>query len=385
MKVNGISTGIKNTSIEVKAGLQYDSAAHIGATGYYNVFALYNKSGYVTHAVVIGEDGSIADKYVYLTSGITAKYYDSDIKDYVYRYDAIINGEPTEIKSLTALENDGRTNLVKDTLYKASYDADGFVTEMDDVETGHTMNNTAAYKNDGYSVNAVASGAAAATLTLKGATLYLTAGNNTNYVILDEDCRFYVNGKDDTDGKYNEYANASAMLAALGTDNAINGVGKIVVIADKDTGFATSIIILDAVYTATGDVPNGATAGYNVSRLTAAPITVTGTTTGVNLKSVQIKDNAGNNKAFGDTATLTTVIKFFDRDGNWVTVATKEQTINAIAAGSDGVKCIVADNSTGVDVPAVLNPSTSYRVTMTLSNRTIGELSVYDGIVTVGP
>ncbi|WP_151075346.1 S-layer homology domain-containing protein [Flintibacter sp. KGMB00164] len=247
VEVNGITTGIKNTSIEPETGLQYDSAAFDGATGYYNVFALYNKSGYVTYAVVIGEDGSIADKLVYLTSGITSKYYDSTIKEYVYKYDAIINGEPTEIKSLTPFETDGTTDLVKDTLYKASYDADGFVTDMEKHES-NVMDNTADYKAEGYSVNSYAVNSDA-TLTLKGATLYLQEGNNTNYAILDENCRFYVNGKDDKDGKYNEYGNASAMLAALGTDNKVDGAGKIVVIADKNTGYATSIIILDAKYT----------------------------------------------------------------------------------------------------------------------------------------
>ena len=248
VSVNGVTTGIKNTSIDVETGLKYDDAKRGTWGANYNVFALYNKSGYVTYAVVIGEDGSIADKYVYLTSGITAKYYDSDLKDYVYRYDALINGEETEIKSLTAFDVNS-ANLVKDTLYKASYDADGFVTDMENVEAGHTMDNTTAYKANGYSVDT-----GNATLTLAGATLYLTADNNTHYAILDENCRFYVNGKDDTDGKYNEYANANAMLAALGTDHKIDA-GKIVVIADKDSGFATSIIVLDTVYYADGSTP----------------------------------------------------------------------------------------------------------------------------------
>ena len=157
-------------------------------------------------------------------------------------------GEETEIKSLTAFDVNS-ANLVKDTLYKASYDADGFVTDMENVEAGHTMDNTTAYKANGYSVDT-----GNATLTLAGATLYLTADNNTHYAILDENCRFYVNGKDDTDGKYNEYANANAMLAALGTDHKIDA-GKIVVIADKDSGFATSIIVLDTVYYADGSTP----------------------------------------------------------------------------------------------------------------------------------
>ena len=251
VKVNGVTTGIKNTSIETEAGLVEDGN-NITSGVNSNVYALYNKSGYVTYAVVIGEDGSIADKLVYLTSGITSKYYDSTIKEYVYKYDAIINGEPTEIKSLTAFEPNGTTDLVKDTLYKASYDADGFITDMVKNES-QAMDNTTAYKNDGYSVDSI--GSSGATLTLAGATLYMTADDNTHYAILDENCRFYVNGMDDKDGEYNEYGNASAMLAALGTDHKIDNGGKIVVISDKTTGFATSIIILDTKYTDKGSNP----------------------------------------------------------------------------------------------------------------------------------
>ena len=251
VKVNGVTTGIKNTSIEAEAGLAYDDDVRDG-WGACNVFALYNNSGYVTYAVVIGEDGSIADNLVYLTSGITSKYYDSTIKEYVYRYDALVNGEPVEIESLTAFEVDGTTDLVKDTLYEASYDADGFITDMEKPDTPYkTMDNTAAYKDNGYSVDSYPT--TPATLTLSGATLYVTAADNTHYAILDEDCRFYVNGEDDTDGKYNEYANASAMLAALGTDRKIDEGGQLVVIADTNTGFATAIIILDTKYYAKGD------------------------------------------------------------------------------------------------------------------------------------
>ena len=360
VKVNGVTTGIKNTSIETKAGLKEDGN-NINSSVNSNVYALYNKSGYVTYAVVIGEDGSIADKLVYLTSGITSKYYDSTIKEYVYKYDAIINGEPTEIKSLTPFETDGTTDLVKDTLYKASYDADGFVTDMVKHESD-AMDKTTAYKNNGYSVDTI-SATGGATLTLAGATLYMTAANNTHYAILDENCRFYVNGKDDTDGKYNEYANASAMLAALGTDHKIDKGGKIVVIADTTTGFATSIIVLDPVYTDTGSNPTSNyefwRSGAQVTSLSGVQI-LNGTISFTD--NLQLVNTVGSPaKAAANRVKVTYEVATWDTVKNeWNTSKTVETATTATLSAGTSVSTV-----SGASLP--MADGVSCKVTVTVS------------------
>ncbi len=268
-EVNGVTTGIKNVNIDPRTGtIRADGTASTGVANTFNVFGLYDKNGYVTYAVVIGEDGGAANNMVYLTSGITGSYYDSDIKKYVYQYDAI-NADSNEVITVNSLvrwiagggldENTALAPLSAHTLYKATYDAKGFITKMEqrfddrtslDNRTGPY--NTQAYKDNGYGTYTLAADGSATKVTLSGNTLYLSATNNNQYVLITGDTKFFVNGKDDTDGKYNLYPTAASALAALGNDNQVDSTltdgAKIAIIADKNTGFAKTVIFRDQVY-----------------------------------------------------------------------------------------------------------------------------------------
>ena len=276
-EINGVTTGIKSVNISPKAGTLRDTVGRPLDTTNYNVFGLYDKNGYVTYAVVVGEDGSTADNLVYLTSGITGSYYDTDIKEYVYQYDAI-TADSSEIVTINSLVRKSGANevggwLAEDSLYKAYYDSKGFVTRMDvrgdrnidtndDTYVDTAVYNTQAYKDAGYGLYTLTNDTQA--LKLSGNTLYLNATqNNDQYVLITGDTKFFVENTDDPDNGYELYPNASSALAALGTGNLIskNGVpankALIAMICDTATGYAKTIIIRDHKYEGGNTTPSG--------------------------------------------------------------------------------------------------------------------------------
>ena len=80
VKVEGVTTGIKHSSVEVK----YDSKlSNFDKNKEDNmIFALYNKNGYITYAVVVGKTAGSSESMVYLTSGIKSKSLENG--DYIY-------------------------------------------------------------------------------------------------------------------------------------------------------------------------------------------------------------------------------------------------------------------------------------------------------------
>ena len=63
VKVEGVTTGIKHSSVEVK----YDSKlSNFDKHNEDNmIFALYNKNGYITYAVVVGKTAGSSESMVY--------------------------------------------------------------------------------------------------------------------------------------------------------------------------------------------------------------------------------------------------------------------------------------------------------------------------------
>ena len=258
VKINGTTVGIKNTSIDK------NTSAPADAKGSY---VLYDEDdGYVKYAIVVGEDASIADRLVYLTDGITEKYYDSELDKDIYVYEGIIAGEYNDrILSEVSAERDTGADLVEGGLYEASFDADGIITEMDVKDDNWTGANTTQNKaqkyvqatsNDDNSNDRLDAGDEAIALNLRGATLYITAASNNHYVILDDDCQFYIRGTESNGKRYSEYeliTDADNAMAALGNTNEFTG--NFVAICDGDTGYATTIIINDYKYEQKGDTP----------------------------------------------------------------------------------------------------------------------------------
>ena len=149
-----------------------------------------------------------------------------------------------------------KSDLAAHNLYKASYDAKGFITKMEKMnaeQDGTTATyNTKAYKDYGYGLKQVAANAAAQKITLSGNMLFLTVAGNDEYVVTTGETRFFVNNTDDPGNGYELYSDAASALAALGKGKELTATAtdfaQFVTICDKTTGFAKTVIFLDRVY-----------------------------------------------------------------------------------------------------------------------------------------
>ena len=221
VKVTNVSTGIKNTNIEVKGDAALTNFDTVGTDNM--IFAIYNNAGYITYAVVVGGNGGVTDNYLYLTSGITSESLVNG--ETIYTYKAInAEGEIVTVKSYVYEDEDG-TNLAADGLYLAIYDADGIITEMNNKAQSATYQ-TLTHKDYGYMLS---NDAVAKEVTSVGYTLYFDNGSdNDDYVLLDEDCVIYAwigNGP----GKgYVEFGSIKSALNELDAASVNGGFGAFV-------------------------------------------------------------------------------------------------------------------------------------------------------------
>ena len=257
--VNGVYTGIKNTNILTQDGTDdtkyMDGFKDKDGTGL-NTFYLYNSNGYVTYAVIVGEDDTNSDNTVYFTSGATGRYYDAETKEYYVTYNAIQGGEQIVLKVLddeATKENPGIGGL-----YKATFNKDGYVKALDKKGDSDPMNTTA-NKAAGYTLTS-GTEASPVTLTLKGATLWVTTKKAAdNYVVIDDDCKIFVHTYNDDADEYVEYNTLESAIGALTTekvdDKFVAYVAKVATICNKNTGYATTLIINELKVTGTPVTP----------------------------------------------------------------------------------------------------------------------------------
>ena len=378
--VTNVTTGIKNTSIDMREKTTQNA---------YGAYVLYD-GNYVKYAVVVGEDGSIGNRFVYLTTGIGERSWKST-PGYYWSYDAIIDGNLLETKNgeggfntLTEV-NDNNAWLAGETLYKASYDKDGYAKKMELLNDNWDKAETSTNKDKGYvQITSAVSNKVTVpfTVTLRGQTMYFQAAEfSDRYVMLDDDCVFWVQNDEAKNDDFIRFDDVDAAMAATGvadlngSDETYKISGRLVAICDKTTGFATSVIITDEVFENKG-TSTPATTGYKVAPLQGQEIAVNASNTGLTLKNAKVVDNSGANKSFGDTATLTVKIEVFNK--GWDELTTVEKTVSA----GEGDQASVFAPAAGVEIPVALADG-QYRVTITLSNKTIGTLAVYDNLVVV--
>ena len=258
------------------------------------IFALYNKNGYITYAVVVGKTAGSSESMVYLTSGIKSKSLENG--DYIYTYEAITKDGAVTVNSFESKDNSTpRANLVLGNLYEGTFDKNNVITEMEkQTNTDSGKWNTKQYKDDGYALLNVAD---KSELTAKGATLWIDdAASNDKYILLDEDCKIFVRASDDDEDDYTEYSNIKSALSALGETSDFTGTIAAFV---NDAGIATTLILNDT-YKA-NDKPN-----TNPSKPTS---------TDVDSVKLTIKGSKGLIELFnkkGDALTDTTVKHSFE-------------------------------------------------------------------------
>ena len=284
--VESVSVGIKNVDIEV---------AHIGATatGYAapsnEIYALYNKDGYVIAAVTIGENNGISASYAYITSSsvnreaLTASEtasYALNVKNDdatttsatkgIYRWtrEAIVDGKLVELSEV------GDNLKVLNTLaqgewYEIKYDANGNVRKAETITysiDGSTkfVNNVGAVKAavNKFDTVLLADVANVEALTFKNGTLYTdTAASEGFYVSPDVKVVLALADKggkefDDVEDTYTGWSGLEKALKDLNADTSKKFTsGQVEVSAILKGGPATVIVINDT--TPDGSVQTG--------------------------------------------------------------------------------------------------------------------------------
>ena len=252
--VNGVYTGIKNTNILTQKTVDMDGFKDKDGTGL-NTFYLYNSNGYVTYAVIVGEDDTNSDNTVYFTSGATGRYYDAETKEYYVTYNAIQGGEQIVLKVLD--DEATKVNPTIGGLFKATFNKDGYVKDLDvKAATADGKMNTSDNKDAGYTLTGGAKSTDAITLELKGATLWVKRVTaKDNYVVIDDDCKIFVHTYNDDADEFVEYNTLESAIGALTTEK-VNGqtvayVNEVATICNKTTGYATTLIIYEVKGAAT--------------------------------------------------------------------------------------------------------------------------------------
>ena len=302
------------------------------------------------------------------------KTYVSKEVGYVFTYDAIIEGEATTVQ-VRADATDINT-LVKDTLFKFTYDKDGYGKKVEklDTDTIAANMNTAGYKAAGYLKLAAPT---AKTLYVDGATLYINDNrNNQKYIVLDDECNFFVKVNDSNNKKYNtdgyeEFVDVDAALAALGSNQY---TGKLVAVCDKDSGYATTVIIYDTEYV------DGIAVGGSTSYVVGTPhLSITGTTVtstaDTNNYAYGIYGNAAIDGSGANTALTNVVVSYKvstwnGSTGTWNAPITVESAEQATVAANVYVDTGIAAQAT-LPTPVPANTNCMVTVTVTSAESTV--------------
>ena len=299
--VRGVTTGLRNASIRPE-----DTNFTFGTGDWAlnaNTYFMYNGNGYVTYAVVVGQDGAANSEYVYLTSEITRTTNDRVNDRYLYTYEAIVNGEWTTVQSEVTRATVGQANngdidetntsrdLTAGRLYMAEMDNDGVITDMillpetpdqqmypeRNADYGYT------YKVDSAEHN----GTDDITLKTNGLTLWvINEETQNNYTLLTEDVVFFVQNPAGDDDDYDVFTDAAQAIRATEANN-VDYIYSVATVNDPITGRADTVII-DLVYENEPTAPDAADV-YNEFDSVTANLSATGSAS-VTAKILGMKD-----------------------------------------------------------------------------------------------
>ena len=272
--VRGVTTGLRNASIRPEAAtFQWADNTDPYAA---NVFFMYNGSGYVTYAVVVGQDGAANSEYVYLTSEITRTTNDKVNDRYLYTYEAIVNGEWTtvqsEVTSANKIETQGNGKLDEyndnkhmvplesGSLYLAEMDNDGVITDMvllPETKSGEMYPERNADYGYTYKETDPKDIKNAITLKTNGLTLWvIDEVTQDNYTLLTEDVVFFVQNPAGDDDDYDVFTDAARAIRATEANN-VDYIDSVATVNDPITGRADTVII-DLVYENEPTAPDAA-------------------------------------------------------------------------------------------------------------------------------
>ena len=195
--VNSVTEGVKNVSIDVyneqeakdaagiKTGTKVDKTA-------YGIYSVYD-GAYVVASIVVGDDGSVSDRYAYLYGEPNYERYDKANDVYYWEMDAVIDGVKTTVTFKTDLKfDDTIASEEQGKMFKLSYDKDGYVTKYAEIVKGTdyvTLGQSASVKDpEDLKIVTNKDGVVSREVQVKKDTLWITEQNAKRGFALADNC-----------------------------------------------------------------------------------------------------------------------------------------------------------------------------------------------------
>ena len=414
--VNSVIVGVDNANLEVwnaatanaKASANSTATGALQPKGAYGVYTLYDDDAYVIAAVVVGDDGGSSSDYVYVNSSDSSvtESYDRTADEWTWTRDVLIDGEVVTLREVDDSEMSYLERMDRYKWYRVTYNADGEVKKVesapsglseDDVPTAngsipdwtlpadHSYQTVIRNVPGRYGTDDVIvyhQGFTNKVPELKDRTFYVDNTDNTG-VRVDSDVKVvFIQTNDNR--TTTDYGTGAAYLedvladlheseSSTPTSPAYNYQVAMLI----ENARATTVIIRDMVNTyekptVRGDFGVAATRGNTITVRADAD----GKVTVSNTKVVQSVNGTEDNYSFG-TATLTYKLEILS--GGWQSDSTFTRTVSG--TGTDN--CIIPNDA--YTLPTDLLASQQYRVTVTISNDTIGELTIGSTTFTTNP
>jgi len=255
--VDGVTTGIKNTSITAlstnNAKAAYDSKVE-NKNFAEGAYLLYKDNGYIIAAVVVGESSESSKNLVYAhTDDLELEGYNTTDAEYTWNRKVISNGE--EI-TLTEKSDDKSTELKtmdEGLWYQVKYDANGNVIAVEkasDALKGYKRINS--FADVEKAVNAqdtvlLERGEVTKKLSLKGSTLFDPDYSATRGLAVDEDVKVVLVQTNDNAEEVYYYDGVSELESALKNLNTDKNGVKYKFSAIIENGLATIVVIDDQI------------------------------------------------------------------------------------------------------------------------------------------
>ena len=269
--VDSVTTGVKNVSINVynteKAAQDAAEATGKITNTAYGIYSVYD-GAYIVASIVIGDDGSVSDRYAYMYGEPSRERYVKAEDTYYWDMDAVIDGVKTTVTFKSDLPlMDTVEKLVGDdgAMLKLSYDHDGYAVDAVAIKYGINNDyiNLADYSNgvvndtlDPEDVKMVANIGAPANfevdLSADGDTLWITDQNVMRGYALTDNCPAVIvewNEKGDKVDGVDEYSSVEKAIKNLDTydykTDKANFDGTIYLIFTD--GIVSSVVMTDTV------------------------------------------------------------------------------------------------------------------------------------------
>ena len=262
-KVESVVKGVKNVSINVWNADKAKTEAELpNATNVtYGIYTVYEAGkAYARASIVVGDDGSVSDRYAYLYGEPNYEKYVKSEDVYYWNMDAVIDGVKTTITFKTDLPfSDSAIAGHEDQgeMFKLSYDKDGYAVDAKELKHNDDYHWLYEYisvvkpddvnilKNDPTSANSKT-----LTLTCKGDTLWINDQTQLRGYALADNCptvmvELKANGDVD---KTVEYTTVEKAIKALenydSKDETAKNFSGAIYLVFKD-GIVSSVVMTD--------------------------------------------------------------------------------------------------------------------------------------------